>query len=110
MDPEILFPDWRELVRYAAPGPQPTLLLDEPEVRVLIAGLEPGARIPAHPERRAVYHILDGDGWVTLDGDRVAVSAGATVVVPAGMARGFEARTRLAFLAVRVGPEPVGAG
>jgi quercetin dioxygenase-like cupin family protein len=110
MDPEILFPDWRELVRYAAPGPQPTLLLDEPGIRVLIAGLEPGARIPAHPERRAVYHILEGDGWVSLDDDRRAVSAGATVIVPSGTSRGFEARTRLAFLAVRVGPDPEAIG
>ena len=61
MDPRTFVPDWREVVTYAAPGPQPTLLCDEPDLRVLVAGLEPGGRIPAHPERAAVYHALEGE-------------------------------------------------
>ena len=106
MEPASLFPHWRELVRYSTPGPQPNILVDEPALRVLIAGLEPGAGIPIHPGPAAVYHILDGDGWVTLDGERREIAAGATVVVTGGTSRGFEARTRLAFLGVRLAPEP----
>ena len=100
------FPDWRDLVRYTAPGPQPTLLLDEPELRVLVAGLEPGARIPPHPGPTGVYHILDGEGEVQVDEERHPVKAGATVIAPKGSVRGIEAATRLAFLAVRIGAEP----
>jgi mannose-6-phosphate isomerase-like protein (cupin superfamily) len=105
MDDQILFPSWRTLVRYASPGPQPTLLCDEPEFRVLIGGLEAGGRIPAHPERRAVYHFLEGDGTMVVDGQRHPVTAGDTVIAPRGSSRGIEAVTRLAFLAVRSGPE-----
>ncbi len=105
---ETLFPDWHDLVRYASPGPQPTILCDEPELRVLVAGLEPGGRILAHAERQAVYHFLQGEGIMEVDGARHRVAAGATIVAPAGSTRGMEAITRLAFLAVRVGPELAG--
>lgn len=105
MDPRTFVPDWRKVVTYAAPGPQPVLLCDEPDLRVLVAGLEPGARIPAHPERAAVYHALAGEGTLTLDGERLPFATGATVIVPRGASRGIEATSRLAFLAVRVGSE-----
>lgn len=100
-----LHPDWRDVVRWSAPGPQPAILVDEPGLRVLVAGLEPGAGIPVHTGPPAVYHILEGEGWMTLAGERHEVSAGVTIVVPAGSARGFEARTRIAFLGVRLGEE-----
>ena len=99
------FPDWRDLVTFASPGPQPLLLRDDEGLRVLLAGLEPGGRIPVHPERLAVYHILEGVGWMVVDDERFALSAGATVIAPRGSRRGIEAESRLAFLAVRIGPD-----
>ena len=105
MDPSTFFPDWRTLVRYSAPGPDPVLLRDDPELRVLLAGLEPGGRIPPHPERLAVYHALEGRGTLTLDGERLPFAGGGTVIAPRGTSRGIEAETRLAFLAIRVGPD-----
>ncbi len=98
-----LFPDWHDLVRWSGPGPQPAIMVDEPGLRVLVAGLEPGAAIPVHPGPPAVYHVLEGVGQVTIDGEQSEVSAGMTVVVADGATRGFEARTRLAFLGVRLG-------
>jgi mannose-6-phosphate isomerase-like protein (cupin superfamily) len=106
MEHETLFPSWRELVRYSTPGPQPTILYDAPGFRVLVAGLEAGGRIPSHPERQAVYHFLEGEGAMLVDDQRYPVTVGVTVIAPAGSSRGIEASTRLAFLAVRVGPEP----
>lgn len=100
-----IHPDWRTLVRYASPGPQPAILHDEPALRVLVAGLEPGAGIPPHPGPRAVYHYLEGEGTLILDGVAHPVSAGMTVIAPAGAVRGMEAITRLAFLGVRLGEE-----
>ena len=105
MEPRVFVPDWHDVVTYSAPGPQPTLLRDEPGLRVLVAGLEPGAAIPAHPDRAAVSHALEGAGTLALDGGRLPFSAGAIVVAPSGASRGIEATSRLAFLAVRVGPE-----
>ncbi len=97
--------DWRSVVTYGFPGPQPHLILDEPELRVLVAGLEPGGRIPPHPGPRAVYHALEGHATLLLDGTPLPFAAGAIVVAPAGATRGFEAQTRFAFLGVRLGPE-----
>lgn len=105
MDPRTFVADWRDVVTYAAPGPQPTLLRDDPDLRVLVAGLEPGASIQAHPERAAVYHALDGEGTFLLDGESLPFTAGAVVVAPRGASRGISATTRLAFLAVRIGGE-----
>ena len=105
MTNDMFYSAWRELVRYGTPGPEPTLLRDEPELRVLIAGLEPGARIPPHPGPLGVYHILEGEGLVTIDDEEREVTAGMTAIAPAGAVRGISATTRLAFLAIRVGAE-----
>ncbi len=105
MDHRSFVSDWRDVVTYAGPHPQPTLLRDEPELRVLVAGLEPGASIPAHPERAAVYQALEGEGTFLLDGEGLPFAAGAVVIASRGASRGIAATTRLAFLAVRIGPE-----
>ena len=105
MERADFFPDWRELVTFARSHPEPTLLRDESDLRVLVAGLEPGGKIPAHPERLAIYHILEGQGEMIVDDNRFALTEGVTVIAGRGSRRGIEALTRLAFLAVRVGPE-----
>jgi mannose-6-phosphate isomerase-like protein (cupin superfamily) len=105
METTTFFPDWRKLVTFTAPRPEPTLLRDEDGFRVLLAGLEPGGAIPVHPERLAVYHVLEGRGSMVVDDERFVLAAGATVIAARGARRGIEAETRLAFLAVRVGPD-----
>jgi hypothetical protein len=39
---------------------------------------------------------------MTVAGERLAIEAGATVIVPDNVARGLEAQTQLAFMATRV--------
>ena len=95
-------PDWQQKVVYGADGPQPTILTEDDRVRVLIAGLKPGQRIPEHAEGTSVYHFLAGCGWMIVNGERLAVAAGTTIVMPAGTVRGMEAETQLAFLATRI--------
>ncbi len=102
MNPILYVPDWREQVAYGPDGPRPTVLRADDKARIILAGLEPGQRIPEHPEAAAVYHFLDGAGCMTVDGQAHDVGPGATIIMPAGAVRGLEARTRLAFLAVRV--------
>ena len=97
-----LFPDWRDKVVYSDEGPQPQILMVDDKVKIIVAGLEPGQKIPEHAEAAAMYHFLDGNGWMLVDGERLAVGPGATIVMPAGATRGMEAQTRLAFLAVRI--------
>lgn len=101
-----LFPDWREKVTYAPDGPQPQMLVLDDHVKVVVAGLEAGQQIPAHAEAAAIYHFLEGRGWLIVDGQRLPVGPGATVVMPDGAVRGMEAETRLAFLATRIAGVP----
>ena len=98
----MLYTNWREKVIYSAEGPQPQPLMVDEKVKVIVAGLEPGQKIPPHPEAMAVYHFLEGTGWMIVNEERWAVSQGATIVMPAGTVRGLEAETRLAFLATRI--------
>lgn len=98
----LLVPDWREKVVYSAEGPRPQVLLETDSIKVVVAGLEAGVKIPPHPEKQGVYHFLEGTGWMIVDGERLSVAAGATVLVPPGATRSVEAETRLSFLAVRV--------
>ena len=70
--------------------------------RDVVAGLEAGQKIPKHPEGAGVYHFLEGTGWMLVGEERFPVQAGATVLAPAGTARGMEATTRLAFIATRI--------
>lgn len=102
MTQTTLYPDWREKVIYSAEGPQPQPLMADEKVKIIIAGLEPGQKIPPHAEAAAMYHFLEGSGWMLVDEERLPVSQGATVVMPAGTVRGMEAVTRLAFLATRI--------
>ena len=98
----MVYHDWRELVTFSAEGPQPHVLLADERLKVVVAGLLPGQLIPSHPESLGVFHILEGNGWMTVAGERLAIEAGATVIVPDGVARGLEAQTQLAFMATRV--------
>ena len=102
MTQATLYADWREKVIYSAEGPQPQPLMADEKVKIIVAGLEPGQKIPPHPEAAAMYHFLEGSGWMLVDGERLAVTQGAIVVMPAGTVRGMEAETRLAFLATRI--------
>lgn len=99
----IVIPDLRERVVFSPGGPRPQVLLDSGALKALVAGLEPGQRIPAHPEKLSMYYIIDGTGWMTVDGERHRVGPGVTLFVREGGVRGLEAETRLIFLATRVG-------
>lgn len=98
----VLSPHWQEKVVFSPAGPQPLVLTENAKFKVIIAGLEPGQKIPPHPEAAAVYQFLDGSGWMQVDDIRFAVAGGATVITPEGATRGIEAGTRLAFLATRL--------
>jgi quercetin dioxygenase-like cupin family protein len=93
--------DWKERVVFSENGPQPQTLEENSLFKVIVAGLEPGQRIPVHPELGAVYCILQGAGWMTVDEERFPIEAGAIITMGNGAKRGIEADTSLAFLAVR---------
>jgi len=98
----VLCPDWNEKIVFSREGPQPQILTQNEKIKVVIAGLETGQKIPQHPEALAVYQILEGTGWMVVDDERYPVRSGTTVITPSGARRGIEAETRLVFLATRI--------
>lgn len=98
----LVYPDWQAQAQFSATGPQPHILAETPQLKVVVGGLAAGQQIPQHPEAAAVYYFLTGTGWMSVDDQRFAVQPGAIVITPAGAARGIEAQTQLAFLATRV--------
>ncbi len=98
---EYLCSDWREKVVYSPDGPVPQVLLESNGFKVVLGGLEPGQKIPLHPEGASVFHFLEGTGWMLIEDERIAVHAGAIILAPQGVRRGMQAESRLAFLAAR---------
>jgi mannose-6-phosphate isomerase-like protein (cupin superfamily) len=98
----LYHPDTRSLATFGVGRPLPQFLLDD-ELKVIVAGLEPGQQIPVHPESLGMYHFLEGTGVMVVGDDEFAVEPGATVITPAGAERGMRAITRLVFLAAKLG-------
>lgn len=96
------YPDWHEKVVFSPGGPQPQILAEDEKLKLIMGCLEAGQKIPTHPEALAVYHFLEGTGWMIVDDERYPISPGATIITPEGAKRGVEAETRLVFLAVRI--------
>ena len=68
---QIYFTDTKAKAVFAADGPKPQFLIDTPQFKALVVGLEAGGQIP---------------------------KPGVTVVVPSGVKRGMNAKTRVVFL------------
>lgn len=97
-----VIPNWKDHVIFGQGMPQPQVLYEDDRLKVLVAGLEPGGSIPVHPEGLAMYFILEGSGWMTVDDHRFVIESGMIILTPEGSDRGMEATTRLAFLATRI--------
>jgi quercetin dioxygenase-like cupin family protein len=89
---------------FSAENPQPQNIYAEGRLKVISIGLEPGQKIPVHPEGLAVYTFLNGEGWMQVNGERLPVHPGAILITQAGALRGIEAVSRLIFLVVRIFP------
>ena len=86
---------------FAADGPKPQFILDTPQFKALVVGLEAGQQIPLHPGEAAMYHFLEGEGLMTVGEETFAIQPGVTVLVPAGTPRGMNAKTRVIFLGAK---------
>lgn len=93
---------WQDYVTYGDERPSPQTMFENERVRLIVAGLKPGQRIPVHPEAAAVYHFLEGQGVMTVDGAQFPVQQGTVIVMNEGAQRGLLAETQLVFLAVRL--------
>ena len=95
---QIYFADTKSKAIFTAGGPQPQFLIDTPKFKTLVVGLEAGSHIPTHPDQAAMYHFLEGTGLMTIGEEVFEIKPGVTVVVPDGVKRGINAKTRVIFL------------
>ncbi len=94
----IYFTDTKAKAVFSPEGPKPQFLLDTPNFKALVVGLEAGGQIPVHPAEAAMYHFLEGEGLMTVDEETFAVKPGVTIITPSGAKRGINAKTRVVFL------------
>ncbi len=95
---QIYFTDTKAKAVFAADDPKPQFLIDTPQFKALVVGLEAGGQIPVHPGEVAMYHFLEGTGLMTVGDEAFEIKPGVTVVVPSGVKRGMNAKTRVVFL------------
>ena len=96
--PDNYFPDTKSIAVFAADGPKPQFLIDTPQFKALVVGLEAGGLIPVHPGEAAMYHFLEGEGLMTVGEESFAIKPGVTIIAPSGVKRGMNAKTRVIFL------------
>lgn len=101
---EINMLNWKDRVAFSDEGPVPQTVIDDGVTRVILGGLKQGQVIPVHPEEKAVFNILDGEGVMTINGTEHPVKQGSVIMVPAGTVRGLKAETQLVFMTVRITP------
>jgi quercetin dioxygenase-like cupin family protein len=98
----VFLADTKAAANLSDQGPQPQILWDTPNLRVIVGGLKAGQQIPSHPEAQALYYFLEGNGVMIVDAEQIVVEPGVTVIVPDGATRGMTAQTTLVFLGARV--------
>lgn len=98
---EIYFADTKSKAVFSEQGVSPQFLIQAPNFKALVAGLNAGQQIPPHSGDSAMYHFLEGEGLMTVDDETFDIKPGATVVAPAGARRGMNAKTRVIFLAAK---------
>ncbi len=96
------YPKPSEKVVFSPEGPQPQALFAEGQVKIIVAGLQAGQKIPVHPEGLGSFHFMEGKGVMIVDGERLPVEPGTVIIAEHGAPRGIEAETQLIFVAVRI--------
>lgn len=95
-------PNWQEHLTFDDERPVPTNIIEDSTVRVVLGSLQAGQMIPPHPEEKAVYQFMEGEGVMTVNGEEMPVQPGTVIMVPSGALRALKADTRMVFLAVRI--------
>jgi quercetin dioxygenase-like cupin family protein len=96
--PDVYFPETKSKAVFAADSPKPQFLIDTPQFKALVVGLEAGQQLPVHPGEAAMYHFLEGEGLMTVGEETFVIKPGVTVVAASGAKRGMNAKTRVVFL------------
>ena len=77
---DIYFANTKSIAVFAPDGPKPQFLVDTPQFKALVVGLEAGGQIPVHPGEAAMYHFLEGEGLMTVDEETFAIKPKSTIL------------------------------
>lgn len=78
-----------------------TSLFQSDSLTVMLLGFEPGQSIPEHPGPTGSFYVVDGEGWISIDGERREVQPGMVAIAPQGAKRSIQAKSRLILLVSR---------
>jgi quercetin dioxygenase-like cupin family protein len=98
MSDVLHYPAWDRIVTYGENGPSKRVLAESDTLKYVLVGLGAFLRIPPHPTPTTVFHVLEGNGWLVINGERTPIEAKETIVAPAGVRRGLEAESRMTLL------------
>jgi len=87
--------------RFSSDHQVATPLFQSDPLTVMLIGFEPGQSITEHPGPAGAFYVVDGHGWISINGERREVRAGTVAIVPQGAQRSIQAQTRLTLLVSR---------
>lgn len=73
---------------------------DNPTATIHMVDISEDARAHYHKKLTEIYLILEGEGFMELDGERVAVRPGSTVFIPPGVRHRAIGRMRIVNMPV----------
>lgn len=85
--------------------PESTILsqtvLDSEDAKVVLFGFAPGQALSEHTASvPAIIHVLDGTGWIMLDGNQHALHPGAWIYIPPRLDHSLQADGELQILLI----------
>ena len=102
--------DLKELVEYKEGSVISRTLSAKPHVNITLFAFDAGEEISAHTSPGdAMVQVLDGEAIVNIDGEKIPVKQGQTVVMPANIPHAVSASTRFKML-LTVVKQPVSIG
>ncbi|QGP91003.1 Cupin domain protein [Neomoorella glycerini] len=100
-----------ELPQQATPrGVKARTIIDVPYINIMNLTLAPGDEVPSHTTPVDVlFHVIEGEGSITVGPETAKVSAGEIVVSPAGIPHALAANAGSSFsvLVMKI-PNPKG--
>ena len=101
--------DYRSVASFQAEHFSPVALGQTDRAKAVLTCFEPGQFIPIHtPAIDVTFVILEGEGAIVAGDQEAEGGPGAIVIVPANVARGIKATTRLIAVHL-VSPPPTDA-
>lgn len=95
--------DIKSFARCSSGGFMPTIAYVSPTLKLPVICLMPGQQIPPHPGATGMFYVLEGKGVFTVGDDKIDISAGSLIIVPAGEIRGINPSEKLVLFGVHAG-------